>query len=340
MFEVDYLWVGDGEKTGDAITCRFTRPDAGTNAVLVIDGGFRATGERMVTHVQQHYRTDYVDLAVCTHLDDDHVRGLFPVVEELRVGTLLLHRPSLYGYGPDDEVKADLADELADLAISTGTTVLTPFAGQQYFGGAVTVLGPTEDDYLKLLEEESGYETATRRAIRMLEKAARGAMRAFRSLTSDPGETLIDDNGGTTPRNNTSVILNVAAGGARALFTGDAGVPSLNTAADLLDATGLACVPLDLFDVPHHGSRHNVDPDVLDRLLGPVMNVRRGYAVASVGAQADEHPRPEVANAIKRRGYPVWCTRGTNVWWRTSDAPDRSDYSAVDPLPWLDESER
>jgi beta-lactamase superfamily II metal-dependent hydrolase len=339
MFELDYMWVGEGEKTGDAIACRLTRPDMGTTATLVIDGGFPETGDRMVEHIRAFYDTNYVDLAVCTHLDDDHVRGLFRVVEQLEVGILLIHQPSLYGYGPTDDVKADLADDLADLALSRGTTVVAPRTGQQYFGGAVTVLGPSEEYYKELLEQEAVYDTTSRRAMRMLAKAARGARRAFRSLTSDPGETLIDDNGGTTPRNNTSVILNVAAAGGRALFTGDAGVPALQAAADYLDSTGLSRTPVNVFDVPHHGSRHNVDPHVLDRLLGPITTASRGCAIASVGTQADEHPRPEVANAIRRRGYPVWCTRGTNVWWQIG-APGRAGYSSLDPLPWLDESER
>src|SRR4051812_29964693 len=116
MFEVDYLWVGEGEKTGDAIALRFTRPDTFSSAVIVIDGGFLETGDRMVDHIIARYDTTVVDLAVCTHLDDDHVRGLFPVIERLTVRTLLLHQPSLYGFGPNDDVKADLADELADLA--------------------------------------------------------------------------------------------------------------------------------------------------------------------------------------------------------------------------------
>jgi beta-lactamase superfamily II metal-dependent hydrolase len=97
---------------------------------------------------------------------------------------------------------------------------------------------------------------------------------------------------------------------------------------------------IDIFDIPHHGSCHNLTPVLLDRLLGPKHQADQGFAIASVGKEAHDHPRPEVANAMKRRGYPVCCTRGTNLWWRSSDAPARSTYGAsVTPLEWLDESD-
>lgn len=62
--------------------------------------------------------------------------------------------------------------------------------------------------------------------------------------------------------------------------------------------------------------------------------------MASVGKEADDHPRPEVANAIKRRGYPVYCTLGVNVWWHSADVPARWNYNVTaTPLECLDESE-
>jgi beta-lactamase superfamily II metal-dependent hydrolase len=336
LFEVDYLWVGDGEKTGDAIACRLTRSDTGTVAVIVIDGGFTETGNRMVEHIRNVYGTEKIDLVVSTHPDDDHIRGLFPVLTDLQVGTLLVHQPSLYGYGPNDDVKADLADDLVALAKARGVSVVAPFAGQRYFGGAVTVAGPSEEYYKSLLGDEKSFNSVTQQAIRMLRKAVAGTTRMLQTLAGDPGESLVDDRGGTTPRNNTSVILDITVAENRVLFTGDAGVPALTAAADYLDAVGLSSRGPNLFDVPHHGSRHNVDPAILDRLLGEQTTEGRGWAVASVGKEASEHPRPEVANALRRRGYPVACTRGTNIWWYT-DPPTRDGYTLAEPLGWLDE---
>ncbi len=43
MMEIDFLWVGEESKTGDAIGCRFTHPDTGASVVVLIDGGFTET---------------------------------------------------------------------------------------------------------------------------------------------------------------------------------------------------------------------------------------------------------------------------------------------------------
>lgn len=339
VYEVDYLWVGEKTDTGDAIAMRFTETDA--LRVVVIDGGNAETGARMVEHVRERYKTEVVDLVVCTHPDDDHIMGLFTVIEELTVRRLLIHRPSRYGYSADDGVKSTRVEDLVRLARARGVTIDDSYyAGTSYFGHALTIAGPSEQYYIQLLDEQSSAETKT---LAKLSHAGSSVMakvaHAVRTLFGDPGETMVDDNGGTTPRNNSSIILNLEVDGKRVLFTGDAGAPALEQAADRLDAWGKSAREVDLFDVPHHGSRHNLTPQLLDRLLGPHTNATRGLAIASVGAEAWDHPRPEVANAIKRRGYPVYVTRGVNLLWSSPDAPPRLDYTkSQSALDWLDES--
>ncbi|MGK5171816.1 ComEC/Rec2 family competence protein [Geodermatophilus sp. CPCC 205761] len=335
MIDIDFLWVGEKQKTGDAITCQFTDPSTGQDVVVVIDGGFRDDGERIASHVRRYYGTDRVDLAICTHPDDDHIRGLFGLIEELDVSRLLIHRPSHFGYTGDD-VKAPLVDDLIATARAWGTTVDHGFTGTTYFGGALTIAGPSESYYQQLLDEQVHYGSLTASIGRAFSKAASSVMEVIRSLGSDPGETMTDDNGGTTPRNNSSIITDLSVDGYRALFTGDAGVPALNQAADYLDLMGKSTAP-DFFDVPHHGSRHNLDPQTLDRLLGPIVgDAEMGSAFVSVGKEADDHPRPEVANAIRRRGYPVRATRGQNIRWNRGGAY-RPEYGPIGAIDWLAE---
>lgn len=343
MFEVDYLWVGEKTNTGDAIACRLTDPTTQRNVVTVIDGGFVETGERLADHVETYYGTSTADLVVCTHPDDDHIMGLFSLFDRLDVRRLLIHRPARYGYGSADGVKADLVEELVQKALGQGTVIDDSFyAGTTYFGGVLAIAGPSESYYTELLEQQKALEGSVLAKLRQAAPSATAAVaRAVRSLFGDPGETMTGDNGGTTPRNNSSIILDVQSASSRVLFTGDAGAPALERAADQLDVLGRSGAKIDVFDVPHHGSRHNLTPQLLDRLLGYVPQADRGYAIASVGQQAVDHPRPEVANAFKRRGYPVYCTRGTNLWWHSTDAPTRLDYGAsATPLDWLDESDQ
>jgi beta-lactamase superfamily II metal-dependent hydrolase len=340
MIELDFLWVGEHTKTGDAIIVRFTYPGCSRPAIVVIDGGYTEVGARIVEHLHQRFGVNYVDVVISTHPDDDHLLGLTTVLSELTVSYLLIHQPSKHGF-TSDAVKSDQVDELIVLAEKRGTELVEPFAGVSGFGGALTVVGPTEAYYLQLLAEEEGYESLSRAVGKALEAAGRLASRALKSLVSEPPESLVDDNGGTTPRNNTSVIVNLAVDGHRILLTGDAGVPALNLAADFMAANQLDLRYPDFFQIPHHGSRHNLDPNVLDRLLGKPKE-RTGTqacALATVGKEAEEHPRPEIANAVHRRGHDVHDTRGQNVWWHRGDVPNREDYHTATPLPWLDEEE-
>lgn len=76
MHEIDFLPVGNGERSGDAIAMRFTRPDNGGIAHVIIDAGFEDDGEALVRHVQDYYDTEYIDLAVLSHPDGDHIGGI------------------------------------------------------------------------------------------------------------------------------------------------------------------------------------------------------------------------------------------------------------------------
>ncbi len=342
MFEVDYLAVGENSHSGDAVVLRFTRPDTGRPAVVVIDGGFSSNGQQFVDLIRTHYGTR-VDLVVSTHPDQDHIGGLSAVLEQLIVTDLLVHRPASYGYSDDDGVSASRIEELVTVAKREGVKVLDDlFGGTELFGGAMMIAGPSKDFYLKQLAAQRALErSSASRFTKAAPRIASAVVRRVKSLFGDPGETMTGDNGGTNPRNNMSIVLDLYLrdDNKRMLFTGDAGAPALTEAADLLYAAGRDQRPIDMFHVPHHGSRHNLTPELLDRFLGPRHQPDQGIAVASVAQEADDHPRPEVANAIKRRGYPVHTTGGNNLHWRSPDAPARSGYTTSQPLGWLDESD-
>lgn len=334
MIEIDYIPIGEEANTGDALLCHFTQPGTTTNRVIVIDGGFVTSSDAIVSHIQQYYGTSRVDLMVCTHPDADHINGLAGVIEALDVTTLVIHRPSEHGYTGDD-VAASTVNDLITVAEDNGTEVITDaYAGSTFFG-AVTILGPTEAFYLEQLEAQAQKAGVRAAAGRVLGGLLKAMSNALRSRTTDPGEGDFTDNGGTTPRNNSSIVLDVQVDGYRAIFTGDAGVPALNAAADTASSLGLAGYYPNFFDVPHHGSRHNLDTATTDRLLGPIGGQQSGIAFASIGAKADDFPRAEVANALKRRGYPVSPTRGQMICW-SRNAPDRPGWVTLTPLGWLE----
>ena len=117
-------------------------------------------------------------------------------------------------------------------------------------------------------------------------------------------ETLRND-GVTSPVNNSSAIVRFDWKGRLSLLTGDAGIPALEMALDYLEADGFDPSQLGFVQVPHHGSRRNVGPAVLDRLLGPRRTIDESArsAFASVAKKgAPKHPAKKVANAFRRRG--------------------------------------
>src|ERR1700728_1371929 len=97
-YEIDFLPVGDKSKGGDAIALRYgdlfgSRDD---QTVMIVDGGYTDNGEALVNHIGKYYKTDRVDFVVSTHPDQDHILGLKVVLENIKVGTLLMHRPWLH----------------------------------------------------------------------------------------------------------------------------------------------------------------------------------------------------------------------------------------------------
>src|SRR3954447_3298754 len=90
-YEIDFLPVGDGENSGDAIAVRFIRPDTGEWAHVIIDAGYEDDGEALVRHVKELYGTSVIDLAILTHPDGDHIGGMGKVLQGLTVRELWLH---------------------------------------------------------------------------------------------------------------------------------------------------------------------------------------------------------------------------------------------------------
>lgn len=338
MYEIELLAVGDGEKSGDAITVRFTSPATGNTVIGVVDGGFTDTGPEVVAHVNQFYGTNTVDFVLSTHPDADHINGMGYVMRNLKVVTLLIHRPAQHGYPNNSGARP--AEELVDLAAEQGAEVVEPFAGVNGFADAFLIAGPTELYYEQLLAQQEVTQKPAPRKLSLAERYLKEArVAAQRVVSKFPIEIAFGDAGGTNPRNNSSAIVSLLIDGKHILLLSDAGVPAITDALDLLDAGNRTASPPALFVLPHHGSRHNLDRHTIERILGAQASNTRGTAFASVSEESDL-PSPRVANACGRRGYPVGLTRGFEyIRHATPDAPFRANLKPITPLPPLEETE-
>src|SRR6266568_4043786 len=204
----------------------------------------------------------------------------------------------------------------------------------------IAVSTHTDQDHITELEvvlKEMEPSNAARQARSTFQELVRKMAAAAAKLVPETltYETLRDD-GETSATNNSSVISLLMVDGDQLLFTGDAGIPALELAVAVLEAEGFQPGGLGFVQVPHHGSRRNVGPSVLNRLLGPKgQTTRHSTAFASVPKKNPEHKHPakKVTNAFRRRGYDVHLTQGATKWHR-NDAPARDNYFTSTPVPF------
>jgi beta-lactamase superfamily II metal-dependent hydrolase len=311
-YEIDFLPVGDESKGGDAIAFRYGNLHGlrREQTVGIIDGGYTECGGALVEHVKQYYGTGTADFVVSTHTDQDHICGLKTVLKEMRVGQLLMHLPwdhsaameraqtsAFWRSRLNDPARRMLeaALELESIARAQGVEVVEPFAGKGTKDGVFSVLGPTELYYEDLVTELAAEAVETRK------------LEASKRLVGEDlyNETLRDD-GETSLTNNTSVVSILEIDDWKLLLTGDAGIPALTRVVDALEENGFTPGDLRFIQVPHHGSRNNVGPAILDRLLGAKGQSETGAAFVSAPKKNPDnrHPAKKVTNAFRRRATP------------------------------------
>lgn len=321
-YEIDYLPVGEGQRSGDAISVRYGNLH-GTRAeqtVIVIDGGDKASGEAMVEHIVNHYGTDYVDYVVSTHPDSDHTSGLAVVMEKLKVGTLLMHRPWEHvadikesfkderwtDRGISEKVEKALkhACDLEAIAERKGTKIVEPFQGVKDGSETIHILGPSEAYYEELLTHFRSTPDAKDGLLQTIVTKTEDVIRYVEDALGI--DLLNDDEDTTSAENNSSVILLLRIDGHRLLFTGDAGKTSLLNAIAYAESQNISLVDVEFLGVPHHGSRRNMSSKILKKIVPKT-------AYVSATGENPKHPSKKVTNALKKVNAKVVVIRKTHT---------------------------
>jgi len=350
-FEIDFLSVGNG-KSGDAIPIRYSISDS--TRIHVVDGGFQETGESLVEHINKYYNSpSHIDAVVVTHPDGDHAGGLRILFEKFEISELWMLRPWLYAdelidkfsrFSSVDNLKKRLKElypnlvKLEELAEENSVSIFEPFQGAQI--GEFTVLAPSKGRYLDLLIESEKTPEATKAAQEsLLEAAGKILKKAVAFIRSAWGEEIFPEDD-TSPENNMSVVQYANLCDQKILLTGDAGRATLSEAIEYAPVADLILPGIDRIQVPHHGSRHNVSTEVLDRLLGAKLDsqTENFTAIISAAKKDENHPRKSVIRAFIHRGAKVITTGGNSI--RTGhNAPTREGWSSVEPVPYPEEQE-
>lgn len=327
-FEINFLPVGD--TYGDAIVIRYGDDENGY-FLHVVDGGGLDTGQTIIDHINKYYPGYFIDHMVLSHADNDHACGLIDVLKHFDVKHLWMNRPWLYAnetlqhfhgkftlQGLVDDMKERhlYLVELENLAKAKGTLIHEVFQGTQI--GQFTVIAPSRQRYVQLIPDFEKTPTSYRDEAK---EPTYGLLKSFLEAAKKwldekwDVETLSDNPQPPTSSSNESCVVQYATldEGKTVLLTADVGPAGLSEAAYYAAALGLTYPKF--VQIPHHGSRHNVTPAILDRWLGPrkPQGTVVGTAFCSIGSNKPDYPRGQVKNGFIRRGYEVYANRNAMI---------------------------
>lgn len=317
-----------------------------------MDGGFTDTSDTIINHIETHYQKGHkIAHMVLSHADNDHACGLIGVLKHFEVnGAIWMNRPWLYAQQllpayPDhtlDRLVKEMREkhqylvEIEKIAASRDIKINDVFQGTDI--GPFKILAPRRDRYIRSIPNFEKTPEAKRPFVSAAKTLFGEAVEAVAKWANEEWhvETLSNEpDPPTSDHNESSLVQFGQIEGRKILLTGDVGPVGLNEAADYAESLGLLSPP-NFVQVPHHGSRKNVTPAVLDRWLGPIKEkgAKIGTAFVSVGKAKTDYPRGQVQNAFERRGYPVHATRsGVKHHFHGRDL--RSGWVTSTPEPWV-----
>ncbi len=354
FYEIDFLDV-ETKKSGDAIALRYEVN--GVRAVHLIDTGYQQTGPSIVKHVRDHYGTDVVDNLVITHCDGDHTGGAVHVLENLKVQRIWMLRPWNYADQLIDRFEVGTVEglrrrlrqiywQLVDIekkADELGIPIEEPFQGERI--GEFRVLAPSRARFLDLVVRsdktpetvEEAAATVSDRAFWLLRDALKKAVR----FVAAAWNVEVFSTQETSAENEMSVVQWSLISGKKLLFTGDAGREALKEVIDYAPYAGLVLPGFNHAQVPHHGSRRNVNTEIMDSLFGPRLAAKvepgkETWTAVCSSAKLDEaHPRKAIRRAFIHRGAAFIATESRTIHSFGGAAPKREGWVTVagDPYP-------
>ncbi len=303
---IRFFQVGTGSKGGDAILIRlFDKNDK--EHIVLIDGGYKETGERIVDYIKKECTSLHIDVVFNTHPDKDHISGLVTVLDndEITVGSLVLNRPwkdaKFTKEMFDDNRITDrslikrlkdafgYADDLEQVAKDKQIKIYNGMEGTNCYNGILTVLGPSETLYKRgLLGSEKTPES-------YIEAGIEEYTPTDYSEEDYVKGKIIEwyDDEQTSEVNQTSLVIALTLGNLKVLFTGDAGKEAINSALDYYVKNGGKTSDFTIVQLPHHGSRKNIDPSILGRF-----GTREYIISCPPNGESEGHPSRRLINKI------------------------------------------
>ena len=315
---------------GDAILVEL-RDLSNKGLTLIIDGGCDEKDVEILPFLEQHH-VNNTKVVISTHSDNDHIGGLSEIISAVKPVSVLINDPRDYQVesvfinrarrelSADDfntlESALDRITEVRTSARTAGSQVSSAFASPKpiitWGPWNVYVVGPTPQFYNEIWLNAGGlndlYRSDDENIIETLVKT---------------GKSILDDGIDTNGMNNTSIMILIEGPSEKILLTGDAGMRAIREAHNIRDLSNLS-----ILDVPHHGSRRNLDSALIE-LMRPIM----AY-ISSPGT--NKHPRNAIVKKLQQVGSVVYstCKAGTTSIYHHRNIP-RINYRNISPWPML-----
>lgn len=327
-YEVDMLSVGDA----DAIFIRYYN-GFGLPYIVLIDAGNKVDAESIKKHMEQYYGTYEIELAVCTHPDADHKDGFQELFNDSDINIHEFWYIDPTDFLDVDDLKWIKSDKVAteklrkvfdfsneegnliDLAKKSNCRVRSVRPDCNHVNVPIKVVAPSVEYYTEIVNRlvEEYVETHEPGDTSKYDEAA--------SVSSKDAKSVIDEDNNTSPANSSSIVLLFSPEkDKKYLFTGDASVQSLH---DMIEKYGEEVKNVHFLKVPHHGSKHNLTTDIIDKLSPKISYI------SAKGSR--KHPNKGVVYWLRKHG-DVFSTHQSGLIWNHNNTPYRLGFGPIPPL--------
>lgn len=276
-YEVNFLKLGDA----DSIILAYQESANSELRLALIDAGNVDDAETIRLEILNSYNREGVDVAILTHPDKDHKGGFFGLLQspKFSIGEFWLAAPwvrhptpankndksivmptqeeSKHIYNHPSDEKLNLLTLLFNKQKKGEVHVKDAYQGKDFRPiMPLTIVGPTldfADRNAKIMVSEFAEIEDDKKMEAYVEEAEVDENKTKSTINAEPDDT--------SATNMSSVIL-LFNPGPKFLLTGDASRASLNGMLDENEVQFKHCI----LKVPHHGSKHNLNTDLIDRL--------------------------------------------------------------------------
>jgi beta-lactamase superfamily II metal-dependent hydrolase len=313
-FEVFFLFLDNA----DSIFVRHYAPEGKT--VILIDGGAKQDAP-IVRSFLASLGESHLHHVVCSHPHLDHGGGLIDLVKDrtvsidkgwIHAGDLLLDRVNTSRYSACThllrraQASKETQRELIAAFVGRSIPIYEPFAFNWI--GPLQIASPTLDFYnaqLERVRRDDVIEMLNERYKRRDNRAMIESV--FGKELETPLVEETEDLGGepTSPANEVSTVLYLPftqpdGTRKRFLLTADAGTEALAQLAQASVQANHLLYQLDWMQLPHHGSRRNLNIDLVNYFRP------RSAFVSAAGTK--KHPSVKLVNAVKGASGTVYST--------------------------------